>query len=63
MKHRKFGNQKVTKVFEKMFGKGETITVPMLYEKEVSAFLKTIEDAHKQAAKSKLIFKGALCQC
>ena len=55
-----FGNQKITEVFEKLFGKGETITVPMLYEKEVNKFLNTIEQAHKDAAKSKLVFKAAV---
>ena len=37
-----------------------TITIPMLYTKEVNAFVRKIEWAHKLAAKSRLVFKGGL---
>ena len=36
---------------------GKSFTVKMLYTKEVDNFLNLIEEAHKQAGKSKLVFK------
>lgn len=53
----KFSSPNIAKEMEKKFGnKTETVTVKMKYQKQVGAFVKKIEKAHKNAGKSKLIF-------
>lgn len=53
----KFTSPKIADEMKKKFGdKAETVTVTMKYRKEVGAFVRKIEKAHKKAGKSKLFF-------
>lgn len=47
---------KIARAMEKEFGKGEIISIPILYEEEVKKYIMEIEDAHKKAKNSKLMF-------
>jgi len=56
----KFSSPNIAKEMKKKFGnKTETVTVTMKYQKQVGAFVKKIEKAHKNAGKSKLIFTSS----
>jgi len=46
----------IARAMEKEFGKGEIISVPILYEEEVKKYIMEIEEDHKKAKKSKLKF-------
>ena len=52
-------SQKIAAEFRKRFGDDQvkTFQVKPLYVKEVTAFIKGIEAAHKAAAKSRFVFK------
>ncbi len=53
----KFTSPKIAEEMKKKFGnEAETVTVTMKYRKQVGAFVRKIEKAHKKAGKSKLIF-------
>ncbi|NOZ87477.1 MAG: hypothetical protein GXP49_14640 [Deltaproteobacteria bacterium] len=53
----KFTSPNIAKEMKKKFGnQAETVTVTMKYRKQVGAFVKKIEKAHKKAGKSKLLF-------
>jgi hypothetical protein len=55
--NRTFGSPEIAREMARMFGdQAKTISVEMKYEKEFGSFVRKIEDAHKQAGKSKLIF-------
>ncbi len=41
---------------KKVGNEAEMVTVTMKYRKQVEAFVKKIEEAHKKAGKSKLVF-------
>lgn len=54
---RTFGSPKIAREMARMFGEqAKTISVEMKYEEEVGSFVRKIEDAHRQAGKSKLVF-------
>ena len=56
-KNKVLGSPDIAKAMEKEFGrKLGTFVVEIKYQKEVGDFVRKIEDAHKQAAKSKLVF-------
>jgi hypothetical protein len=51
-------SSKVADAFRKRFGNEmETIQIKPLYDKEITAFIKRAEAAHKATAKSQLVFK------
>ncbi|GMT40102.1 MAG: hypothetical protein IEMM0001_0837 [bacterium] len=53
----KFTSPKIAEEMKKKFGdQAETVTVTMKYRRQVGAFVKKIEKAHKKAGKSKLSF-------
>lgn len=41
----------------KIYPDAKTITCKLMYEKEINEYIKSIEDAHKAAANSTLVFK------
>jgi len=52
-----FGNADLAKKMAAQFGTGqESVQVEMRYNKEVRHFINEVEEAHKKAAESKLIF-------
>jgi hypothetical protein len=52
-----FGNTDLARKMASQFGKSsESIKVEMRYAKEVQTFIRKVEEAHKKAAKSKLVF-------
>jgi hypothetical protein len=52
-----FGNADLARKMADKFGTSqESVKVDMRYAKEVQAFIRKVEDAHKKAAKSKLVF-------
>jgi hypothetical protein len=52
-----FGNTALARKMASRFGtERETVKVRMRYSREVQKFISKMEKAHKQAAKSKLIF-------
>jgi hypothetical protein len=52
-----FGNADLAKKMASQFGTSqESVKVDMRYAKEVQAFILKVEDAHNNAAKSKLVF-------
>lgn len=54
-----FASPTIIKEMTKLFGDRnvETVTIPMRSCKDVPRFIQKVEDAHKKAAKSHLIFK------
>jgi len=53
----RFTSPKIAEEIKKKFGnQAETVTVTMKYRKQVGAFVRKIEKAHKKAGKSKLVF-------
>lgn len=57
IKETKFASQKIAKEIKKVFGsKGKTFTSKLQYKRQVGTFVRKIEKAHKDAAKSKLVF-------
>jgi len=50
-------SQRIGEELEKIVGKSKRVHIKLLHEREVSAFIKKIEEAHQNTAKSKLIFK------
>ena len=53
----RFSSPNIAKEMKRKFGnQTETVTVTMKYQKQVGAFVRKIEKAHKNAGKSKLIF-------
>jgi len=56
-KNKTIKSSDIVKAMEKALGcKARTSTLEIKYQKEVGEFVQKIEDAHKQAAKSKLVF-------
>lgn len=53
-----YSRERMLKEIERIFGKGHTFTVKMLYRKETVKYIEEIEDAHKKASKCKLKFKA-----
>ena len=52
-----FGNADLAKKMAARFGKNkEAVQVEMRYAKEVGLFIRKVEEAHKKAADSKLVF-------
>ncbi|MEA2082684.1 MAG: hypothetical protein U9O82_00265 [Thermodesulfobacteriota bacterium] len=52
-----FGNAELAKKIVSQFGTSQkTVKAEMRYTKEVQTFILKVEEAHKKAAKSKLIF-------
>lgn len=52
-----FGNADLAKKMASKFGTGqESVQVEMRYAKEVRQFIQKVEEAHKKAAESKLVF-------
>lgn len=53
-----YSSPKLAAEFRKLFGtQTETIQIKPLYTREVNAFIKRVETAHKATAKSRLVFK------
>lgn len=53
-----FGSPDLAKAMKKAFGsKTKAFTLEIKYQREVGDFVRKIEDAHRQAAESKLVFK------
>jgi len=52
-----FGNADLARKMATQFGTGqEKVQVEMRYAKEVRQFIQKVEEAHKKAAESKLVF-------
>ena len=52
-----FGNADLAKKMASRFGTSqESVQVEMRYAKEVQLFIRKVEEAHKKAAESKLVF-------
>ncbi len=52
-----FGNADLARKMASKFGTGQkSVKVDMRYAKEVQTFIRKVEDAHKKAAESKLVF-------
>lgn len=52
-----FGNPQIADKMAEKFGKGQELKVEMRYTPQVLEFIKKIETAHEEAAKSKLAFR------
>lgn len=53
----KFASQELAKEVARVFGsEGKTFTVKLKHKREVGNFVRKIEKAHKNAAKSNLVF-------
>jgi hypothetical protein len=53
-----FASPKITKEMQRLFGdRVETVTIPMRSCRDVPRFIQKVEEAHKKASKSRLVFK------
>lgn len=56
----RFTSPEIAKEMAKLFGdKAKTVPVEIKFAQQAGVFVRKIENAHKQAAKSKLVFKAA----
>jgi len=54
-----FATTKVTSTMQRLFGnRVETVTIPMRPCRDVPRFIQKVEDAHRKATKSHLVFKS-----
>ena len=53
-----YSSQKLTRELSKQFGdQVRPVKIEMKYTKEVGAFIRKVEEAHRATANSKLVFK------